>query len=113
MSAVPQPGDDVPADVRQELIDAIDAGKRFISRAVLAVGLEYAQRHMGMTHATPATLWTYVLDKLRTGFPLRYVQLDDYPLQFGYAMRNADGNRLYIKLRFDDDTNAVLMSFHG
>ena len=113
MTTFPDPGDDVPGDVRQELIDAIDAGKRFTTRAVLDVAFDYAQRRMGVPYPTPAWLWTYVRDKLASGFSLTYAQLDDYPFQLGYAMRKADGNRLYIKLRFDDDINAVLMSFHG
>ena len=113
MSAIPQPGENVPAKVRQELIDAIDAGKRFISRTVLVVALEYAQRHMGIAHPTPAWVWDYVRDKSATGFTLKYARLDDFPHQLGYAMRKVDGTRLYIKLRFDDDTNTIMMSFHG
>ena len=104
---------EVPDDVRHELIDAIERGKRLIRGVVLAGGLEYAKRHLGIEHPTAASLWEYVLDRRRSGYPLRYVRLDDHPDRFDYAMRKADGVGLYTKLMFDDETNTVLMSFHG
>jgi len=107
-----QPGDEVPDGVLQELIDAIEAEKRLFPKPLLVQALDYARQHLSMENPTPAALWDYIVDRLREGGPWRYAQLDDYPLQFGYALRKADGRKLYLKLRFNDDSWVELMSFH-
>jgi hypothetical protein len=112
MSANPQPGDEVSAELRQELIEAIEAERRLFPRRLLVQALDYARRHLSMENPTLAALWDYVLERLRVAGPWRYAQLDDFPNRFGYALRNADGRGLYLKLRFDDDSRVVVMSFH-
>jgi hypothetical protein len=112
MSSAAQAGDLVPPDVRQELVDAIEAGKRLWPRRVLQGALDYARQYLNMEHPTPAALWDYILERLQAPVPWRYAKLDDYPAQLGYALQNADGRGLYIKLRFDDESRVVVMSFH-
>jgi hypothetical protein len=112
MSSGPQPGDEVPESVLLELIEAIDADKRLFSKRLLVQALDYARQHLHMENPTVATLWDYVLERLRQARPWRYAQLDDFPDRFGYALRNADGRGLYLKLRFNDDSWVVFMSFH-
>jgi hypothetical protein len=72
--------------------------------------LDYARQHLNMENPTEAALWDYIVERLQEAGPWRYAQLDDFPLQFGYALRNADGRGLYLKLRFNDDAWVVLMS---
>ena len=112
MSNSPRSGDDVPEVIRQELIDAIDSGNRAISTEVRDRAFAYARQHLGMERPILTDVWEYVLDRLRAGVRLRYARLDDYPVQWGYAIRRADGARLYIKLMFDDQSRAALLSFH-
>jgi hypothetical protein len=113
MSSAPKHGDAVPPDLRAELIDLIEAEKVVIRGPVLAQAREYARVHLGMAIPTVFLLWNYVAGRLRAGASLCYANLDDYPDRWGYAMRDADGAGLYIKLRFDDRGHVVLMSFHG
>jgi hypothetical protein len=112
MSSGPLPGDEVPDSVLEELIDAIEEGNRLFPRRLLVQALDYARQHLSMEHPTEAALWDYVVERLRHGRRWRYANLDDFPHQFGYALRDADGRGLYLKLRFNDDSWAVLMSFH-
>lgn len=108
----PQPGDEVSDSVLQEVIEAIEAEKRLFPRRILLQALDYARRHLSMENPTPAALWDYILGRLREAGPWQYAQLDDFPDRLGYALRNADGCGLYIKLRFDDNSRVVVMSFH-
>jgi hypothetical protein len=112
MSSAPQAGDAVPEGVLQELIQAIEAEKRLFPKRLLEIALAYARQHLDMENPTLASLWDYILGRLREAGPWRYAVLDDFPDRFGYALRNADGRGLYVKLRFDDDSRAVVMSFH-
>ena len=112
MSRTPKAGDDVPEGIRQELIEAIDSRNRAVSEDVRDRAFVYARHHLGMERPTLTALWEYILDRLQAGVRLRYARLDDYPFQWGYAMRKADGTKLYIKLMFDDQSRAVLLSFH-
>ena len=112
MSSGPQAGDEVPEGLLQELIEAIEAGNRLFPRRLLVQAFDYARLHLNMEHPTEAALWEYVLERLGQARPWRYAQLDDFPHQFGYALRNADGRGLYLKLRFNDDSWVVLMSIH-
>jgi hypothetical protein len=112
MSSGPQPGDEVPDSVREELIEAIEAGRRLFPGRILRQAEDYARQHLNMENPTEAALWDYIVDRLRVAGRWRYAQLDNFPDRFGYAMRNADGRGLYLKLRFDDDSHVVVMSFH-
>ena len=67
MSITPQPGDDVPDDIRQELIDAIDSRNRAVSEDVRDRAFIYARQHLGMEHPTLVTLWEYIMDRLQAG----------------------------------------------
>jgi hypothetical protein len=113
MSSTPTPGDEVPEDVRQELIDAIESDRRLFPRRILLGALDYARLHLDIEHPTSAALWDYILECLRVASGWRYAQLDDYPVQLGYAMKNADVRGLYLKLRFDDESRVIVMSFHN
>lgn len=112
MSTGPQPGDEVPEGLLQELIDDIEAEKRLFPGQPLKVALDYARRYLNMENPTPAALWDYYLDRLRVARPWRYAELEDYPDRLGYALKNADGRGLYLKLRYDDVSRVVVMSFH-
>lgn len=112
MSSGPQHRDEVPEDVLQELIDTIEAEKRLFPRRILLFALDYARRYLNVDNPTPAALWDYILDRLRVARPWLYFELEDFPHQFAYELRNADGRGLYIKLRFNDDSWVVVMSFH-
>jgi hypothetical protein len=61
MSSAQTAGDEVPEEVRQELIDAIEADKRLFPRRVLLGAIDYARMHLGIQHPTPAVLWDYIL----------------------------------------------------
>ncbi len=112
MSSTPQPGDEVPESVLQELIEGIEADKRLFPKRLLVQALDYARQHLNMENPTPAALWDFILERLRVARPWRYAKLDDFPDRFGYALQNADGRGLYVKLLFNDYSWVVLMSFH-
>ena len=65
-----------------------------------------------MDYCTDFDLWDYIVDRLQIHRRWRYARLDEYYPSMGYALRRADGNRLYIKLRFNDQSEVELMSFH-
>ncbi len=112
MSSDPQPGDEVRESILHELIEGIDTGRRLFPRRILLTALDYTRRHLGVENPTDAAIWDYISERLRNARPWRYAELDDFPDRFGYALRNADARGLYLKLRFDDDSRVVVMSFH-
>jgi len=112
MHPSPEPGDEVPEGVLQELIVAIEAGNRLFPRRLLLLAFDYAREHLDMDNPTAAGLWDFIVDRLGQSRPWRYAQLDDFPDRLGYALRKADARGLYLKLRFDDDSRVVVMSFH-
>jgi hypothetical protein len=112
MAAAPEPGDVVPEEVRQELRDAIENDRHLFPRRILQGALDYARAHLGMDNPTIASLWDYIYERLGAPVEWRYAQLDDYPFQLGYALRNADGRGLYLKVLCDDESRVVVMSFH-
>jgi hypothetical protein len=89
MSPPPQPGDEVPEDVLEELEEAIEAEKRLFPRRILQQALDYARNHLNMENPTEAALWDYILERLRSARPWRYAKLDDFPNQLGYALNRS------------------------
>ena len=115
MSDGPKHHDPVPDHVRQELIRDIDNEKWSTPKGhIWQDAVTYARRHLPeMGEPTVAALWEYVLQCLEGGVPLRYAHLIIIEDGCGFEMPNADGRGLYIKLRYDDESQLVLMSFHG
>ena len=114
MSDGPNHHDPVPDPVRQELIRDIDNGKWSTPKGhIWQAAVGYARRQLPeMGNPTVAGLWEYVLECLESGVPLRYAHLTVIKDGCGFEMPNANGRGLYIKLRYDDESQLVLMSFH-
>ena len=114
MAHAPQPGDVVPDDVLQELTDDIETGRCVIPRPVFVTAVAYARRYLNMANPSDFELWDYIVDRLQITGRWQYAQLDEYyPYPaLGYALHRADGRRLYIKLRYNDQSRVELMSFH-
>ena len=113
MAHAPQPGDVVPDDVLQELTDEIEVGNRLFPTRLLQVARDYANQYLQhLGEPTPATLWGYIVDRLQLTGHWLYANLEDYPDRFGYAITNADGRRLYIKLMYDNRSRVRVSSFH-
>ena len=112
MSSTPSHGDDVPAWVLLELVEAIESERCHIPRPVWEAASSYARSYLDMDFPTPTAIWDYLLDRLRHSTVWRYASLEDYHPAMGYFLRNADGRGLFLKLRFDDDSWVILMSFH-
>jgi hypothetical protein len=114
MSGPPKHHDPVPDHIRQELIRDIDDEKWTVIKGhIWQDAVTYARQRLGMDYPTVESLWGYVLGCIECGAPLQYVQLFEYSDRCGFEMRNANGTGLYIKLRYDDESQLVLMSFHG
>ena len=114
MSGTPKHLDTVPDHVRRELIRDIEDEKWGVIKGhIWQDAMTYARQRLGMDNPTVYSLWGYVLECLEAGIPLRYVQLFEYDDRCGFEMRNADRRGLYIKLRYDDESQLILMSFHG
>jgi hypothetical protein len=113
MSHAHQPGDIISDDVLQELTDEIERGNRLFPTRVLLAAQNYANQHLQhLGDFTPATLWEYIIDRLQLTGHWLYANLEDYPDRFGYAITNADGRRLYIKLTYDNRSRVRVLSFH-
>ena len=112
MSPNPQPGDKVPDDLRQELIDAIEAGNCLFPSRLLALAVEYTRQFLHVDHPTEEAIWEYIVDLLRLPNRWCYTNLDDYPNRWGYAIERADRRRLYVKLMYDNHSRIRVLSFH-
>jgi hypothetical protein len=100
---------DPHAEVRRELIEAIDAGKWEFTKRALREGLVVFTRHS--EHPSDTELIDYIQELLEGGFPLREVELHDPPYGQGYELVNTDGQGLYIKLNLDWPY-ALVLSVH-
>lgn len=105
------PDDDGLREVRQELIRMFEADEwEFTDRARLD---GYQVLRSQNQFPTECALVDYILDLLRSDFPMHPVGLGNPPgsLGTGFVMNNADGRRLHIKLTIADNRVYVL-SFH-
>ena len=113
MASATQPGDEVPNDVLQELTDDIKLARRLFPTRLLCVAQDYANQHLQhLGEPTASTLWEYIIDRLQLTGRWYYANLEDYPDRFGYAITNADGKTLYIKLTYDNRSRVRVLSFH-
>jgi hypothetical protein len=99
---------DPHAEVRRELIEAIEARKWEFTKRALREGLLVFTRHS--ESPSDEELIDYILGLLERGFPLRQVELHDPPYGQGFEMENTDGQGLYIKLL--DWPYMLVLSFH-
>jgi hypothetical protein len=106
------PGDIVPAEVLQELADEIEGGNRLFPPRLLGIAFDYARRYLRMDQPSESDLWDYIVDRLQLVGNWYYADLEVFPDRFGYAIINADGIRLYIKLMYDNQFRVRVLSFH-
>ena len=112
MSPTPQPGDIVPNEVLHDLIDDIRRRHRLFPIRLQAIALQYARQYLRLGQPSESALWDYIVDRLQLAGNWYYADLEDYPNRFGYAITNADGVRLYIKLMYDNQSRVRVLSFH-
>jgi len=86
----------------QELIDLMEADDGETAKSALATGRPLLQR-MGLS-PTSGGMIGYVLDLLKTRYPMHELPLGDPPgcHGIGYVMNNSDGNKLYIKFKINE-----------
>ena len=99
-----------PSDrVRQEMITAIEDRKYDFTQRAWHEGLDAFRTHS--ENPSHEELIDYILELLKSGFPLRRVELHDRPGEEAHELKNADGRGLYIKLKYDWPS-VIVMSFH-
>jgi hypothetical protein len=97
---------------RQRLIELIEADEWEITGSAIKDGFDVL-RSTG-EYPTQWKIVKYVLDLLKSDFPIHAVGLGEPPgsAGVGYVMNNADGRGLYIKLKVEEDRTAWVVSFH-
>jgi hypothetical protein len=105
-------GDPVSPQVRAELVRLLEEDDwRMTTRAETDGKTILLERRY--KQATQWGICEYILEKLKTGFPLRETGMGEPKGSrgIGYEMKNVDGDGLYIKLKIEEGEVWVL-SFH-
>jgi hypothetical protein len=101
--------DDPSDSVRQEFITAFESRKWDFLKRPLREGLEAFRNYS--ENPSEEEMVDFILNFLKSGFPLIRVELHDPPYGVAHEMRNVDGQGLYIKLKYDWPY-VIVMSFH-
>jgi hypothetical protein len=108
--------EDPSEQVRRDMLAALEEGKWEFTKRALREGLDAFRRHS--EHPSDEELIDYITDLLEGGCALEWTELTEPPFPgaeppFGeaYEIKNADGQGLYIKLKYDWPY-VIVMSFH-
>jgi hypothetical protein len=105
-------GADAIRKAREELICLCEADDWEVQEPALAEGIPLLRR-MGVRFASRAALVRYILDLLKSDYPMHAVGLGEPPgcNGIGYVMNNSDGRGLYIKVTIEEEKKVLVMSF--